>query len=184
MKKPNQYLDFAVILLLFYTSGVAIYRHVTDVNGLGISNYIGIALLIVVIILKLTIPTKFRLSVLLLLSLGLFNIVSFTYYKSTAAVGYGDNSGYIDLINPLILILIIIYVIVNRKFIRRYYTPNDKEYENHLNKMIDFYLDKFNSCSEEELNKALLIYDQYPSEAQIALKKLHDERQLKVLTFS
>jgi|GEM_PF-4407199 len=181
MDRPNKYLDIAVLLMLFYTSAIAINRHIANVGALSVSNYIGIVLLISVIILKLAIPTKFRLSVFLLLALGLFNIVSFTYYKTTAGVNYGERTAEIDLINPLILVLIIIYMIVNRRFIRRYYTPSNKEEVDQQSKMVGFYFDKFNSCSEEELKNALSLYDQYPLEAQLALRKVHDERQFNIL---
>lgn len=44
------------------------------------------------------------------------------------------------------------------------------------NRDIDFYYNKFNSCSDIELNDILKIYNEYPIEAQKALSKIKMEK--------
>ena len=53
---------------------------------------------------------------------------------------------------------------------------SEKEQNEELSKKIEFYYNKFNGCSNSELVDIFKMYNEYPVEAQLALKRIKEEK--------
>jgi hypothetical protein len=82
--------------------------------------------------------------------------------------------------NPGSFLLLILYCLINRRnlinILSKIRFGSEEERINKQTKMIDFYYSQFKESNAEELEKALGFFKDYPEEAQIALKKIHQER--------
>ena len=60
---------------------------------------------------------------------------------------------------------------------------DDNEVKSKLEVGVKFYYEKFNSFSSEELKEVYKIYNEYPNEARIALRQIHEEKKLAYLNY-
>ena len=121
-----------------------------------------------------------------LLIFSTFNIISFT----NEVIYFGDGSGFEFSgmyfagpgINPLILLIFILYAILNRtvakSLFKKLFRPTQSEAENDYRKKFDFYYDKFLTFNDEEFNKVTGMLKDYPVEAQEAIRLIAAERNI------
>lgn len=79
-------------------------------------------------------------------------------------------------INPIILLIVIAYYIINKERINHmlssFFKGTEEERSKEFQKTVDFYLHKFNACDKEELKGILENFNDYPDEAKIALRQI------------
>ncbi|MDB5023102.1 MAG: hypothetical protein JWP78_857 [Mucilaginibacter sp.] len=171
MSKVNKYTNSSFLIILLSLSASAVYRHFENGVILSLNNYLAFVCLVISLIIWLVKSNIVSVAILILLLLGTINIINFTaeVFK-LSYFGMGSDSNSLSL-NPIGLPLLIIYCIVNRSAVkgiaeRLTYGPD----------MDQFYYKKFNSNSQDELNKIFADFNDYPPEAQIALNKLKREK--------
>jgi len=87
---------------------------------------------------------------------------------------------FTSLISPLTLLVLFLFLIFNYKAVIDLYRlitiGSEKEQKEELSREIEFYYKKFNDCSNIELIDIYKMYNDYPVGAQIALKKINEEK--------
>jgi len=191
LSKISKYTDVAIISLMGYLMVVAIFQYFTQNITLSLNFYIGVAAWLFTVWFK-TSKNNAKYAVFILLLCAVFNIILFTASVSSFGQVYylykGDNLNIASPgLNPFVLLIFLFYFIVNRKVGLELYTNvfygSDKEAELKTNKEIEFYYIKFNDSTYEELVKFYKNYKSYPLSAQVALKKIHEERELSIMNF-
>jgi hypothetical protein len=190
MNKPNRYFDILLLLIFSFYLITGIYHHFVDGFVIYLNNILAAILLVIGVILKLRGNPNGRFVVIVLLLLSTFGIINFVV-AMVARVGQPVSGAFSFIqypgIDPITLLILIIYCIVNRSFFWECYSllfHGSKEYqESESDKKVDFYYKKFAESTDEELGGFYKIYNKYPEEAQIALKKLHEERDLNFISF-
>jgi len=189
MNKKAKYSDIIYLLFFAWLIGVTIVNYLTYNYTISINAYAGFLGWIIVIILKFRDNNKSRYGVITLLILAVFNIISFTSESisfglaNTFWVGnlYFDYPG----INPVILLLVIIYLLINWKFIKplyqRFFTPSDEEFMKEYNKKVYFYYNKFSVYDDAQFNTVVSDIKDYPVEAQEAINKIAAQKAKYVL---
>jgi hypothetical protein len=189
MNKISKYIDICILILIAYLIAVAIIQHFTLKYILSLNFYLGVIAWLFTVCYKITAKDA-KYAVFILLLFACFNIVLFS--ASISSFGkvrylYNENDFIIASLglNPFILLIFIIYFFVNKNvglaLYERFFYGSDKEQIEKVNKGINFYYEKFNGYTEEELIKIFKMYKDYPPEAQQALKKIHQERNLSII---
>jgi len=191
MIKPNKYFDIFILLLLAVSLFFTFYRHYSDGFVISINNILALVLFIGGVFFIFKNQEKGNYVVIILLILATIKIINFTIAVSSIHIGNLDNNGdSLDYgypgLDPLFFLIFLIYWIINRKAIRliwdRLYHGSEKEQEDKFNIAVDFYYNKFNSYEADQLNDVLKMLKDYPAEAQYAIKKIHDERKVSLLS--
>jgi hypothetical protein len=132
MDKPNKYFDIGLLVAFLIWLVLAVYRHFADDYVLYLNNILALILLATGILIK-GLKSKYSNYVLIaLLLLATFNIINFSAEVFTFNMGYtsSTNNGLLSVvypgINPIVLLLLIIYCIVNRRFIKKLINGSDK----------------------------------------------------------
>jgi hypothetical protein len=180
MIKPKQSVDIVYLSLLGISLIVSIYLHFSRYYTLSINYYIACLLWLMVIITKVIKLKKTFYGVFTLLALATFNLIHFSFVIINSRLQYTDNGvAYHGVgMNLIVLLLLIIYVAANKGLVvnlKKFLIRGSDDEQNE--KMIAFYYQQFNSCSNQEFEKAIKILDEYPIEAQIALKSIVAERK-------
>lgn len=113
-------------------------------------------------------------------SLFLSYILNGTTYSSHTIGHFGSLR-----FDPYSFFLLILYCLVNRHNMMQLFGKlllgSIEEQVEKQKKLVNFYYDKFTNCTDDELNTAFSLVKEYPEEAQIALKQIHQERNLSLL---
>jgi hypothetical protein len=179
--------DLLFLVLIGYFISVGIFNHFVYGHTLSLNFYFGlIAWVSVSYFILFTIKGNFL--IFYLLVFGVFNVFVFSSWLSSfGAVYYIYQSddfiiSYLG-INPFVLLLILIYFFINRStimsHIRRLTEGTEEEISLRFKNKVKFYYDKFNLYTSDELKDVYKIYDEYPEEAKMALREIHEERNLK-----
>jgi hypothetical protein len=167
MIKPKKYIDIIFILLLALLSCYSIYGHFSTGYTLSIYNYLGFSLLLIFTLLKFSKPDRELYGMFILLFLSTFNIINFN-----VVVVKFNNLPF----NIFAFFALVVYSAINKdmvtQIVKKGLKGSEKEQEDRRNKMISFYYDKFNKCDEEEFEQIFRNIEEYPMEAQSALKQL------------
>ncbi|MES2061757.1 MAG: hypothetical protein V4456_07545 [Bacteroidota bacterium] len=179
MNKKGKYVDYAFLIIIGLLTCLTIYRHYSADFILSINNYLGLLLFIVVSVLKLFKLPQNKYLVFILLVFYTFNIINFTVERFNISIGIdpGELQYNTPSINPVAVILLIVYLFLNGSVIKQLYTDTDAEGKEKSNKKVDFYHHKFNSCSDTELTDIFNNYDNYPDEARTALDKIRSNNK-------
>jgi hypothetical protein len=152
---------------------------------LSINNYLGFAAWLLILLLRIFKSRIGRYGLGVLLILGLFNIINFTLARVFLTVGFGGVSkAPIETVglNPIVLLVLIIYYFVNKKSINRIlahlFYGSQEEREREHQKKVDFYLKKFEDCDSNELDQMFNNLKDYPAEAQIALNQIRGQKTI------
>jgi hypothetical protein len=177
--KPNKIVDLIFLSLLGLLIILTVVRHYQFSSILSLNNYLGFTIWSFLVInrgLKVSLPSY---SILVILILFTFNIVNFTVEIFEARIGIESRP---DLtfnslsVNPVGFLLFLIYSIINRGFFRSLIkdllngTAEEQALE--AKKAVSFYFEKFKDYNEEEFNKVVGNLNEYPEEAQIAIKRI------------
>ncbi len=189
MNKKAKYSDIIYLLFFAWLIGVTIVNYLTYNYTISINAYAGFLGWIIVIILKFRDNIKAQYGVLTLLILSVFNIICF----SSESMSFGSantfwiGSLYFNYpgIDPFILLIALIYLSINWKFIKplyqRIFTPSDEEFINEYTRKVDFYYNKFSSYNNVEFSTVLSDIKDYPVEAQEAINKIAAQKAKYVL---
>ncbi|MDB5158532.1 MAG: hypothetical protein JWR50_3239 [Mucilaginibacter sp.] len=190
MSKPNKYFDFLLVSVFGFYIITGVCHHFAEGSVIYLNNVLAAILLILGVILKVSNKEKGKFVVLLLLVLSTFGIINFVV-ATVARVGtpVSDSFAFIQYpgIDPITLLILIIYCIVNRNFFFECYSllfHGSKQYQrSESDKKVEFYYKKFVESTNDELVGFYKMYNEYPVEAQVALKQIHEERNLNILSF-
>jgi hypothetical protein len=181
MKRKYDYFDIGIFFTLFLIVVGVFYEDVEGTFFYTVNDFLDVALLIFSLRVVFGKPGKERYLIIALLFVCLFNLLTFTYtvdggeYSSKSSINIG-HFGF----NPFTFLLIIVYAFIDRKYLSLLFENirygSKDEQADRRNKLVNFYYEKFNSCTAEELNKTFDDFEQYPVEAQIALKKIKEEK--------
>lgn len=149
-----------------------LYGHLLSIN-----NYLAFIAWPIALFLRFKVYKGRRYPLGIILLLSLFNIINFGI--GTISMKFGINSSVpIETpgINPIILLLIIVYYLINKKRIKSilgdFFKGTDEERREEFQKMVNFYVHKFESCDDDELKRILENFNDYPDEAKVALRQI------------
>ena len=141
---------------------------------LTFSNYLGMLLWLISIALRLTNNRYGRHVLAVMLLLGTLNVASFGIGNVSLSVGFGSAKSIG--VNPILLLILIVYVFVNKtsvkKVVKMMFFPSAEEHQLEHKKQTDFYLRKFEKCSDAELEIIKGNFNLYPPAAQDAITEL------------
>jgi hypothetical protein len=167
MVKPKKYTDLIFISILGLFIVISIYLHFIDGYVLPINFYPGLISWLIVVGIKIYNTRKEYFLVLIVLLFYSVNIINFTVVSFN--------------INLLGVLLLVIYSLINKEMImsvsEKVFKGSKEEQETERNKLIDFYFEKFKKCEVEELKEIFNNFNNCPLEAQIALKKVREEKK-------
>lgn len=127
-------------------------------------HYAAILCWIVVLVLRILKPRIGQYATGLIIMFGVINILNFILVRTEFLIG----------IDPYLFCLLIAYYLVNKKpiehLLKNTIRGNGKERADQHQKMVDFYLDQFENITPAEFEKAFRNLNDYPVEAQMALK--------------
>ncbi len=140
---------------------------------LGLNNYLGFVGWAMVLVIRISNERPGRYGTALLLVLGTLSLLNFTIGTITMAFFIGPlGIGF----NPVILIIMIAYYFVNKKPINQVLSKLTKgsaeERQTERQKLVDFYLHKFKTYDSSEFGIILKNFNEYPDEAQEAIKRI------------
>ncbi len=177
-----------LFLLCFFSVFVGIIFYFDFKKDIGfilsINEISAILLLLFSIRIVFLNSSKGQFLLLSMLFFTLFNLISVNYtvdnieYSSSVTAHIGKLS-----FNPIAFIFIIYFCIINRNSLLTSFFGDEKERDDKRNKLMQFYYDKFKNCTLEELEKFFEMFDDYPQEAQLALRKIHREKELSIKIF-
>ncbi len=182
MSKKSKYTDTAFLSLFALFIIVSVVAHFKNGYVLSINNYVAFISLLIVGYNFFISDKKWKYSVPVLLLLSTFNIINFYVAIINSSV-YHINDRLIfnwPGFNIVAFIFLIVYSFTNSdsaiKFFRIIFKGSDSEQEEKRNKMIDFYYNKFNGLEGNDFENVLKNLTDYPTEGQIAIKKIIAER--------
>ncbi|GAB2988066.1 hypothetical protein GCM10027049_30560 [Mucilaginibacter puniceus] len=180
MSKKAKHIDSIYLAILVCISLISIYRYLNDDYTLSVNNYAAFILLICVINYKVAFPNKGKYLVLGLLALSTLNIINFTIEVFRVKVGVINEGANFDGIgfNLILFVLLISYSIINKDIIKSIFSYTNAEAADNENKMIAFYYEKFMKTDDDTFDTALSNINEYPYEAQIALRKIKEEKDI------
>ncbi|TWJ03477.1 hypothetical protein JN11_01020 [Mucilaginibacter frigoritolerans] len=181
MKRKYNYFDIGIFITLLLIVVGVFYKDIDGSFFYTLNDFLDVVLLIFSLRIIFGKPGVERYLVIVLLFVCLFNLLTFTYMVDGAK--YSSRSwikiGHLGF-NPFTFLLLIIYAFIDRKYLSylfgNIFYGSKEEQENKKEKLINFYYDKFNNCTSEELSKILDDFELYPVEAQIALNKIKEEK--------
>jgi hypothetical protein len=148
---------------------------------LSINSNIALILVLVSLVFKRYQIKRAQYVIFIILLLQAFNVFKFTldiigsYYSEKSVL---MNIGSLS-ISPIPFVLLLAYGVINRKTLQELILNmlhgSDEERKDKRDKLERFYYDNFKMLTPKEFNDALLMFNDYPDEAKVALNKLKDE---------
>lgn len=187
MKKKNKYLDIFLFGLLIILAVFIFYWDISDTVAFSINDLLLIGLLIFSYrsIFYNSAKGQYLLLILIILSLPGLLTTNFNLDGSGTSVTF-FHMGALKF-NPLSFLLLVLYILINRKNflsgVGKILYGSEQEKLNKRERDVLFYYTKFNDCTPDELDNTFKLFDQYPPEAKEALKRIHIERGLSLLSF-
>lgn len=174
MKQKIDYIFFGLIGLFI---AITIILSILQNYVLTLNNYLAFIAFSTALFLRLKLRKERRYPLGIILMLSLFNIINFGMGTISMTFGvYSSIPVETPGINPIILLVIVAYYLVNKKAINiilsNFFKGTKDERRKEFQKTVDLYFKKFNSCEEEELKEILENFNDYPDEAKIALKQI------------
>ncbi len=180
MKAKSVYINWILFIVFLLLTGLFITWQVSnDIRMVSES--------IAMVFLCISLPARIyklkiaQYALFFLLIILLFNVFDFSYtvVEGNVSTTY-HSSRFNGIINPIVFIILIVYIIVNIDALVAFYQlltkGSEKDQEEDKIKKIDFYYKKFSNCSDTELTGVFKMYNDYPDEAQIALKRIKSEK--------
>lgn len=172
MKQKTDYIFFGLTGLLIASALILSqqYNYVISIN-----NYLAFFAWPIAMFFRIYKSKRYPLGVILLLAL--FNIINFGIGKVSMKFGIHSSIPIETLgINPIILLITASYYFVNKRridnILSNFFKGTEEERREEFQKRVDFYLNKFSSCNEEELKGILENFNDYPDEAKMALRQI------------
>ncbi len=168
-----------LILAVLWISSISTYSYALLNNyNLYNSDYLGLLGLIILTIYAFIKPNKIADPLLILMSLGLFNLVSFIYFYNVVFT-----FGFSNIVSPGIqlysLILLTILIIIKRERVYKIYQiffgQTEKEMEQISQLQKESFMKSFKELTDKEINSRL--QEKLVPEAREALTELSKERE-------
>lgn len=190
MIKPIKYFDIILLSIFSFFVVLGIYQYLVDGFVVYLNNILAAILLIYGIFLKIKKDAKGRFVVIGLLALSTFGIINFVF-ATVARIGESPANSFAFIqypgIDPITLLILIIYCFVNRSFFWECYHllfhGSEEDQKSESEKQVEFYYKKFSDSTDDELERFYKVYKEYPIEARVALKRIHEEKDLNFLSF-
>jgi hypothetical protein len=180
MQKKYLIANWVLFIIFSGLLGLAIKSQIIN-GGIFLNEAIAMLLLCISFPLKIYNIKVGRYIILIGLLVLLFNPLyySYTITEGDTAVTYHE-SRFNSLISPLTFLVLMLFQAFNYStMIDLYYLltrGSEKEQKDELSRKIEFYYNKFNGCSNIELVDILKMYNNYPTEAQLDLKRIKEEK--------
>ena len=162
--------------------GLMIY---SQLNGgmLIITETLAVALLSLSFILKKYNYVKGQWTCFGFLIVLLVQIIDFSYTVENVdgSTTYHTSKFTSPSINPVVFIILISFVVVNWRIFGLLLYGSAQEKKEDFDKKVYYYYNTFNKVTEEELMYSFSLYKEYPKEAQVALTKINEERNLNLI---
>jgi len=185
--RKRKLVDIVTLVLIGIFISIGIFDHFSNNYILSVNFYLGCLCWAGVIFIKYRIGKGNSLVFWFLILLTSNILVCSAYIYSFGSVDYlYKNDGLIIAsigINPIFFLMLVIYSGLNYDIIRDFIYGSEKENFEKSKADIQFYYDKFNRYQAEELEAIYKMFNEYPIDAQIALKKIHKERDLAFIEF-
>ena len=183
MSKISKYIDIVLLSFLGILLIDAVVRHFLAGFVLTINLYLGIIFWFIVLALRITKNKRTKVYLIGIVLLAALNIISFTVENFSFGNGnireYGPIYFVIPGINPIFLLLLVIFSLIDYKFsidfYRRTLKGSDKERSEEYIKQMNFYYGQFSACNKNELDFAIENLKEYPEPAQEALQIIISE---------
>lgn len=170
-------IDYAFLSLLGILLVISIVTVPTSEYVLNITNYLGIIAWSFVLVIRIIKPRLGRYFVACLILLTTLNLISFELIRTSASIGFGSLST--PSVNPGAFLLLFVYYLINQESInnkiKQTFNGSVEEREVKRQKMIVFYMNKFEGLTPEEFETIYTNFKDYPVEAQVALKQLRSK---------
>jgi hypothetical protein len=177
----RKHYDLIILSIIWIISIFSvIYASLTSFE-IGIQNYIGYGLLIIVSILRYYKVKKFKTILGVLLILGVLNVIQFTYATMTfiftwTPPGHSYSSfGF----QPLFMILVFFFVIINFSDFMRFFTEDPKIAQERQKMKIEKLYDELKNEKDTKLYEIVENKDMYQKEYVRAAQRLIEERKEK-----
>jgi hypothetical protein len=183
MSRQNIYINIVLLVIAILLTGVFVNWQIS--NELFFANEtIGLALLSISLIFKLLKLKGAQYVLFFMMIILLFQLVkfSFTITEGDASTTYHSGAFLSIGFSPIVFVEFIFFILINRKvlfffFGNLFYGYTEERKEKQLKK-IDFYYNTFRGYSGDALVEAFKMLDDYPAEAQTALKQIKEERNI------
>src|ERR1700761_7573440 len=169
MTKRKNYLDIVLLIILSLLVIGVLYWDFSDSLSVSINDFLLLGVVVFAVRLTLYKSVKGQWLLLILILIALPGIFTVNYNIS----GYSSHTiAYVGSLkfNPLSFLLLLVFLAINRRNIIKVLYGSEEDQDAKAGKAVKFYYDKFNSSTPEELNDIFKMYNEYPPEAQIALK--------------
>lgn len=178
MKGKSDYIFLGVLVLI---AAISVNNIIVNDISFTATNYIAVIAWLIAIIMKLSKNKFARYTIGILIMLGTFNICNFLPGTTWMSIGFGNTP--LLQFNPVLFVILLTWYFVNKREIKEVYARRFKDSTEEeaakYQKMVDFYIEKFSSCTSAELDTIYANIDAYPDEAKTALRKIKDTvRQL------
>ena len=186
MKEKSDFLFLGLLGLLIANT---ITQSIAFGYILSLNNYLGFVTWGLALVLRLGHFKRKRYALAFLLILGTLNVSNFGLgmMSMSFSIGHISNAPAEPIgLNPIILLMLIGYYFVNMRSINRLLSNaikgSEEERKVDHQKIVDFYLRKFNECDDSEFEKVYRNFNEYPPEAQTALKQIRQEKEKRSTT--
>jgi hypothetical protein len=173
MKISKHYIDFFFLVFLGGMLTLAFYYHFSRSIEMPVNTYFGVVAWAISFIAFFLVNNRTFLFIITLLALFTFNVINFSVATATISLGSNEH----PFIEPLALLMLLIYVPLKRKSINELFKASPDDDKAKQETEIDFYYKKFNDDSTEDLDNLMKHFADYPPAAQIALTKIKSERK-------
>jgi hypothetical protein len=182
MRRKSTYINIGLLATSILLIGLFIRWQIADEFSM-VNETLAMVLFAISLIFKLYKLKIGQYLIFILLLILLSNAIKFSYtiVNDGVSTTYYSASFNSLSINPIVFVVLILYMVVNGKFIWDLYNllahGSDKEQKEKQDKNIAFYYEKFKNYSTTEMNDIFKVYKDYPIEAQIALKRIKKEKE-------
>ncbi|GAB3923460.1 hypothetical protein [Mucilaginibacter myungsuensis] len=180
----RRYKFITLIATLLLTVVAFIFWQISN-DVMFINETFALLLLIGSTVAKWSRSNKIQLVIFLALFVPLFSLLNYTYtVEDGDTITTYHSARFSSLVDPIVFLILVVFLGMNLSVIIKFFKGSDEDITDKSDKLTTFYYDKFNSSDERELIGLYKMYNDYPLEAQIALRKIHEERNLNILNFN
>lgn len=170
--KKFSYVDIALLSVSVLLTGFFIYWELED-HAAFLNETGAMILFCLGLLFKLFDFRRVQGILFFLFLLPLFQLInlSFTVNYGNESVTYNSGSFVALIFSPVVLLIMIAYLAVHikvlKEFLKKIFHGSVKERKEKQTREINFYYERFSTCSPEELANALKMYDEYPEAGQL-----------------
>jgi len=184
MGKPNKLVDIIIVFISLCLIGQIWFWPIIGGFVLAVNYNLILALLVLSFLLKRHGYRKAQIAIFFILLLFLCGLLNFKIEfdnSDLTQTSFSANIGSLSF-DPVVFLLLLVYGLINKSaikyFVSKAFYESDEEKSQKESIQTAFYYEKFTNSSNEELERCFKMYKEYPTEAQAALQRIKQERQL------